>query len=222
MNVEGPTRFGEEGLSLEFGVRILEMTFLLEIAYTSVVFVALYLLADFVSGLFHWAEDTLGADDTPIWGPLFAAPNSRHHSDPSAMLKIHWLRNNSLLVGACVGLAMVFWVFGALTWHVVVFAFFTGTAQQVHRFSHAPSARLPRFVRLLQRMHVLQDARHHWGHHRAPHLTRYCVVTPWLNPVLDRIKFWRVMDRLFVPIFGAPRRSDLCEKPWYRAQGFWA
>jgi ubiquitin-conjugating enzyme E2 variant len=138
------------------------------------------------------------------------------------MLKIHWLRNNTLPAAATVLVLLAAWVFEFLTWQVVVFAVLAGFAQQAHRFSHSPRILLPRIVVLLQRAKILQDGRHHWGHHKPPHLTRYCALTPWLNPVLDRIQFWRVMDRLFVPVFGAPRRLDLRKKSWYRDHAFWA
>lgn len=104
-----------------------------------------------------------------------------------------------------------------LYWQVVVFAVFGGVTQQVHRFAHAPTIRLPRFILFLQKIRVLQDGRHHWVHHTPPHLTRYCVATPWINPVLDKINFWRFMERMFVPVFGAPRRPDLVDRSWYRS-----
>ncbi|MCC1493197.1 fatty acid desaturase family protein [Cognatishimia sp. F0-27] len=200
----------------------MEITLVSSLALIFEQVVLIYLISDLCSGLFHWAEDTLGADDTPIWGPLFAAPNSKHHSEPTAMLKIHWARNNFLPVAASILLVCAFRLFNALTWQIAVFATIAGFSQQAHRFSHTLRARLPMTVVLLQRIHVLQDARHHWEHHRPPHLTRYCALTPWLNPVLDRIRFWRVLDRVFVPVFGAPRRLDLCDEPWYRDRAIWA
>jgi len=88
--------------------------------------IGLYLLADFVAGIFHWAEDTLGADDTPIWGPLFAEPNSLHHSDPSAMNKNHWLKNNAILFSVAFAIVAIAWALGVLYWQIVVFAVFGG------------------------------------------------------------------------------------------------
>ncbi|WP_406565973.1 fatty acid desaturase CarF family protein [Allitabrizicola rongguiensis] len=38
----------------------------------------LILAADFVGCLYHWAEDTFDDVATPVWGSLFAAPNSHH------------------------------------------------------------------------------------------------------------------------------------------------
>jgi hypothetical protein len=41
-------------------------------------------------------------------------------------------------------------------------------------------------------------------------------VTPYTNPLLDKIGLWRGLERALVPVFGAPRRDDLRDKPWYR------
>lgn len=184
--------------------------------------IGLYLLADFVAGFFHWAEDTLGADDSPFWGPVFAAPNSVHHSDPAAMNRIHWLKNNAILFSFSATVVIATWLFGVFTWQVLVFAVFGGFTQQAHRFAHAPRVRLPKIIKALQKWYVLQDARHHWTHHTPPHLDHYCVMTPWLNPVLDRIGFWRALERILVPIFGAPRRPDLRGRNWFRETAVWA
>jgi ubiquitin-conjugating enzyme E2 variant len=198
---------------------------ILELSQTVIIIavqvVGLYLLADFVAGIFHWSEDTLGADDTPVWGPLFAEPNSLHHTEPAAMNRIHWLKNNAILFSFAAAVVLIGWLFGFLSWQLVVFAVFGGFSQQAHRFAHAPRLQLPRIVKFLQRIRVLQDARHHWVHHTPPHLTRYCVMTPWVNPVLDKVKFWRAMERIFVPVFGAPRRPDLKDYSWFRSTAIW-
>lgn len=169
--------------------------------------VLLILAADFMGGLFHWAEDSYGTENTPFWGPVFVGPNIRHHRHPSAMMRKHWLPNNAPLFGVSTAIVLVALAFDALSWQILVFAVFSGLNQQVHRFNHTPSVRLPGFVRVLQRLHFMQDARHHWCHHRPPHRTHFCALTPYMNPVLDRIGFWRGLERLVRPILG-PVRSE--------------
>lgn len=176
----------------------------------------IYLLADLIGGVFHWAEDTLGDVDTPIWGPIFVRPNTVHHEKPADMMKIHWVLNNAPNVLVSLAILLIIWRFGLLSWQWVLFGIFGGINQQVHRFAHAPRQKLPTIVTILQKLHLIQDARHHWEHHKKPHTTRYCVLTPWMNPVLDRFGFWRAVERLLVPVFGAPRREDLADRPWYR------
>ena len=176
----------------------------------------LYLLADFIGGLFHWAEDTLGSEASPIWGKVFVSPNVIHHDEPRRMNKIPWYINNIANVLGAATVVALFWAFGALSWQVWVIALIGACNQQVHRFSHAPSLRLPAPIRWMQRVGLIQGARHHWKHHTEPHLTNYCVLTHWLNPLLDRTGFWRALERIFVPVFGAPRRPDLAGKSWYK------
>lgn len=170
------------------------------------------LAADFLGGLFHWAEDTLGDVTTPIWGPTFALPNTVHHDRPADILKVPWLRGARFVIAAGVAILLVVLLFGALTWQWLLFVGIAALNDQAHRWEHTPPYRLPRFVHWLRHAHVLQSARHHWQHHKPPHTIHYCVLTPWLNPLLDRSHFWRGMERVFVPVFGAPRRPDLARK----------
>ena len=167
----------------------------------------LVLAADFVSGLFHWAEDTWGTADTPIWGPVFVRPNLEHHSEPSAMMRKHWLANNGILFSVTLAALALAWAMNGLSWQLVVFALTAGMGQQAHRFAHAPRHKLPGVVRFLQRLRILQTAQHHWQHHKAPHNVNYCPLTPWLNPVLDGMGFWRGLERLLSPLLG-PVRTD--------------
>lgn len=60
-------------------------------------------------------------------------------------------------------------------------------------------------ARFLQRIHVLQGAQHYWQHHKWPHDCNYCTLTPWMNPILDRIGLWRGIERLLIPLLGPVR-----------------
>lgn len=167
------------------------------------------LLADFIGGLFHWAEDTFGHLDTPIWGPLFVRPNIGHHDRPADILQVPWLRGARMILLAGAVILGTAWVLGALSWQLILLLALAGLNDQAHRWEHTPPARLPRLVPVLRRLKVLQTARHHWQHHIAPHTSHYCVLTPWLNPVLDRSGFWRGMEALLSPLFGTPRQRDM-------------
>jgi len=184
--------------------------------------VGLYLLVDFIAGFFHWAEDTLGTPETPIWGQTFVAPNVLHHNAPLEMNKIHWFRNSLPIYLICIAVLGVAWLTDSLGWKVWFFAFVGLFAQQTHRWSHTPRKALPRLVVFLQRLKILQDAKHHYKHHRADHSTHFCVGTPWLNPILDRFGVWKFLERMLVPVFGAPRRPDLDDKTWYNDRAFYS
>ena len=173
-----------------------------------VTLVATTALVDFVSGLVHWAEDTFGEETTPIVGKWIVVPNVIHHSHPAAFLANSWLRSSWDLLAVGVVVAAGAWWLGSLTWSVWLFIALGVNANQIHKWSHTPAARLPAAVRILQRLHVLQGARHHAAHHRAEKNTAYCVITPFVNPVLDAMRFWRALERVTAPVFGAARRAD--------------
>ena len=48
----------------------------------------------------------------------------------------------------------------------------------------------------LQRLYVLQTPRHHGRHHQGDKNTHYCVVTTFLNPLLEEVGFWRRLEKL--------------------------
>ena len=112
---------------------------------------ALYLLADFASGVFRRAEDRLGSGKAPFRGPVFAAPNALHHREPPAMIDLPWWRNNRDIMIAAVSVVMLFRLAGALTWQVLVCAAAGGFARQAHCLAQTPAARLPRPARWFQR-----------------------------------------------------------------------
>lgn len=185
---------------------------------------AVVLLADFVSGLFHWVEDSFWSEATPLVGPWLVAANTEHHRDGLAFVaKTWWQSSWDLVLGGVVVCGAAF-ACGLLTWHVVLFAALVANANQFHKWAHMElfgkkvpkgARRAPLLVRWLQRAHVLQSPRHHAVHHRGRKNTHYCVITEWVDPVLDRVGFWRGLDRLFLTPRNAPRRLDL----WQPAPG---
>jgi len=179
--------------------------------------VGIIFLVDLVAGAVHWAEDTFGTESTPIFGLWLIKPNILHHTPEgaNAFLKNHWIYSSWDLFTAAPMILFTSWAVGILNWQIWLFVLVGAMSQQIHRFSHTPRSKLPIFVLFLQKMYVIQDGRHHWVHHKLEKNEYYCVITPFLNPILDRLNFWRSLERLLVPIVGAPRRTDLHDKPWY-------
>ena len=171
--------------------------------------VVLSLLAvDFVSGLVHWAEDTFGTEATPLVGAWIVAPNALHHEDGAAFTGKSWLASSwdlALAAGLLVAAAVAGGWFGP---GVAIFVLAGANANQVHKWCHAP-ARAPRLVHAAWRLRLLQGPRHHARHHAGAKNEAYCVVTPYLNPLLDALGFWRALERRIVPWTGATRRADL-------------
>ena len=166
------------------------------------------LIADFVSGLFHWLEDAYGNEHWPIIGRLVTRPNIVHHHDPRYFTRHNWLQSSWLLV--CLGLVVLLaaWVCDLLTWRVWLFVCLGANANQIHKWAHRTPAENGRVISFLQRFRLLQTPRHHARHHTDPKNSHYCVLTDFLNPVLDGIRFWEHLEGLIWMMFRVRRRPD--------------
>jgi ubiquitin-conjugating enzyme E2 variant len=170
-------------------------------------FVAVWLLADFVSGVVHWAEDSYGTEATPVIGRWVVAPNVLHHRDPLAFVGKSWIGSSWDLAIAGVAIVAVAALAGVLTWHVALFALLGANANQIHKWNHMRRASIPPPIRAMQRLHLVQSAHHHVQHHRGTKDSHYCVITNVLNPILDGAGFWRMLERLLAPALGMPRQQ---------------
>lgn len=166
------------------------------------------LAVDFASGLVHWCEDTFWTEATPIVGRWIVTPNVLHHRDATAFVTKSWIAGSWDLAAAGLLIAIAAFLTGHFGPGVALFACAGACANLIHKWNHAPS-RAPRVVRVLWRMGLLQRPSQHARHHGGDKNTAYCVITPFVNPVLDRFRFWRALERVVVPFTGAPRREDL-------------
>ena len=152
-----------------------------------------WLLADLITGTFHWWEDRIGREDMPLIGGWIVAPNRLHHSDPLAFLRGSLFDRSlaTMVAAALVGAAWCL-LFGP---SVLLAAAVIGSAlvNEVHRFAHEPKA-AGAFLRVLQDIGLIQSSKHHAGHHRPPSTIRYCVLTDWLNPLLDALRVWERLE----------------------------
>jgi len=160
-----------------------------------------HLSSDFMSGLLHWLADTYGTPSTPLLGPKFVTPFREHHSDPLAITQHDFLEAN----GDSCGLALTalipahLWLpieqagwAASLALYLLVLAVGALFTSVVHGWAHRADP--PRIARLLQRAGLVLTPEHHELHHVAPHDGRYCITTGWLNPLLDRTRFFRRLE----------------------------
>ena len=166
------------------------------------------LITDFVSGLLHWFEDAYGREEWPITGWLITKPNILHHHDPRYFTRHGWFHSSWLLM--CFGLVVVLaaWFCGLLTWHVWLFASLGANANQIHKWAHRSPAENGPLISFLQRIRLLQTPRHHAHHHTDPKNSHYCVITNFLNPILDALQFWNALEAAIYAVFGKRRRVD--------------
>lgn len=48
-------------------------------------------------------------------------------------------------------------------------------------------------------------------HHKAPFDCKYCVMSDWLNPVLDGMRFWLSLEFLLRIMFGIKVKPEASE-----------
>ena len=166
------------------------------------------LVADFLSGLFHWLEDAYGRENWPITGQLVTKPNILHHHDPRAFTRNSWFESSWILL--CLGSVVLTaaWLVCALGWQVWLVVILGVNANQVHKWAHRTPRENGLFISLLQRVRLVQTPRHHACHHTDPKNSHYCVLTNLLNPLLDGIRFWDGLEWLVWHGFGVRRRID--------------
>ena len=184
-----------------------------------------YYLADIASGLVHWATDTWFSERQ--FGRLIAIARE-HHTHPSNILGYRFLENatlgsfpSALLVGPlAILIACLPWSTAGYAAMIVLgiisLTLLFGTS--LHNIGHR-KVRSP-VLRLGQRLRLFITPAYHHVHHGGDQTTRYCTVNGWANPLLDRIGFWRWLERRIAAVTGAiPREDDVRWQSHYRATG---
>lgn len=164
-----------------------------------------YVLADFTSGLVHFFGDTFGSVHTPLIGKMFIYPFREHHTDQAAITHHNFFVTNghNCLVSLPVMMIMHLWIFPqaqknflwatvfSLGFFLVMSVFATN---QIHKWAHMKKP--PRIVRLLQRLRIILNPKHHALHHTAPYTSHFCITTGWLNPILEKAHFFKSIRKI--------------------------
>ena len=171
--------------------------------------------ADLLTGLIHWGCDTWGTPETPWIGRTLIRTFREHHVDPQSITRHDWAEING---EACLGATVIFT--GLLLaapvsaehflsqWWLTSFIVAAMFTNQLHKWAHMP--RPPRLARWLQRCRLILTPAAHRHHHTRPFVHSYCITTGWMNPVLNTIGFWRLLERALHRQTGAlPRQDDL-------------
>jgi len=161
------------------------------------------LVADLLTGIFHWWEDRYGNPNWFILGKYVIEPNIRHHKEPMSFCKgNYWTRNWTTLVPTLllsIGCYMVGYYFLSL---VFICA---SQSNEIHCWEHTKTNK---FIRFLQNYNILQNKKCHALHHKRPYDTNYCVMTMVVNPVLNKLNFWYYLEKLVFTIFRVKPRKE--------------
>ena len=170
----------------------------------------IWLIAELGSAVVHWAEMRYGNaewKDSKNWLKRkiyeeVIGPNVAHHSRPSLMNEgTFWFRNRSSIVPAFIlaGLSFLFW---PTYWSVYCGFILLGFSNQIHGFAHLPKNKSNWLIRFFQRIGIFQSPKHHKTHHTSPFDCNFAVCTNYLNPVLEFIRFWAILEFIVWLIFG--------------------
>lgn len=161
------------------------------------------LIADFITGAFHWIEDSYFEINDSWLSKNIGQPNILHHKYPLLFTMSNFVQRNYLqwiAVGIVVSVA---YLIGWYSHYLLLIGVLTSMANEVHKWSH--SVKNTWIIELLQDMCILQTKSHHMKHHKKPYNRNYCILTNWLNPILDRIQFWRFLEFVLSPLVSVKR-----------------
>lgn len=152
-----------------------------------------WLLADLLGGIAHWLQDRVLTEETPLVGRSIVAAQRLHHHQPLAFTRKGFVERNWSTWMVALGVSGLWlllfgpsFMWGAATVGGMVSA-------MVHGLSHQPQ-NAGKVCRVLQQIGLIQSPKHHSVHHRPPHDCRYCPLTDWLNPLLDELRVWAVLE----------------------------
>jgi len=173
----------------------------------------LILLSDFITGHIHWWEDAYG---NPNWkflgvGKYVVLPNLEHHKYPRKLIEgTLWERIKISFFTSLFLMLCVYLLFGKLNWQTIFCLLYSAFANEIHAMSHRTDKENGKIICFIQKTGLIQSRRVHGRHHTSPYNINYCVLTNYLNPILNKIKYFDKIEWL-IALFGIKplRGSDL-------------
>ena len=164
-------------------------------------------IADFITGCFHWLEDTYCTENMPLIGGFICEPNIDHHIDPQLMVRTgSFISRNIFQWGLALSVLLILWLFGFATPFLALTLLLSSFGNEVHRWNHMNKDN--NFVAFIKETGLIQLQKQHSLHHKPPHTQYYCVLTSQVNPVLERLNFWRRLEWLMSFTGIHPKRED--------------
>jgi len=172
-----------------------------------------YIFADMYTGFGHWFVDSYFEHFKAYvvqrkWlykACAFVTSNAPdHHEHPSAFLELptHFMLRQGLWQSGTAVLALR-WAFGANAYFCASAFFWGALTHLAHAWSHTREDRNPRPVRWAQRLRLLNPTAAHRAHHRD-YVGDYNIIGGLLNPALDALGFWRLLETVLFRGFGVP------------------
>lgn len=171
--------------------------------------------SDFMSGLVHWTADTYFSETTPVVGQSLIKPFRLHHIYPRDICThdlVTTVGNVCITAVPVLSLCLfllwrwplsVWLAFGILC--VTLMAGATVATNQFHKWAHQEES--SGIVRWLQRKRLVLEPSHHDAHHTEPFNIHYCITAGWLNPFLNKIRFFRRLEAM-LRLLGVETRAN--------------
>ena len=144
-------------------------------------------------------------------GRLVIEPNIRHHYSPLDFARCSYFKRNRAVIALCAIAALLSYAacgFRNPPDTVLIALAVVSQANETHRWAHLPASEVPRAVRFLQGCGLFLSPAHHRRHHTKPFDRKFCTITNFVNPILEAVKFFKVMEWLIFVVCGATPRID--------------
>lgn len=165
------------------------------------------LVADFITGLFHWLEDTYGTISDSWMSKNIWEPNILHHKYPTNITQNTFINRNYIQWGMAISFSLPLYFilnyYNSLTWEPFLALTISSFGNEFHCWSH--NKKNYWLVEFLQDTCIIQTKSHHHKHHIKPYSCRYCVITNLLNPILEIVNFWRILELVLSPLVSVKR-----------------
>jgi len=160
------------------------------------------ILGDLGTGIFHWSVDNYGSIKTPIVGTVCAAFQG-HHDTPWTITFRSFANNvYKICYGSIPALALLLLLHPSpsLRLFFTLFSNWWVISQELHKYAHTRNP--PRTIAILQDTGFILSRKEHGLHHSAPYEGHYCILTGVCNPVLDKTKFFRWLEKVVYMLTG--------------------
>ena len=156
--------------------------------------ICIILLADFLTGLFHFYVDQYAVMNSKyltvsIDGLLI------HHKYPQKMVDLsYWeLTKGVYKIGGAIFLVSLFFGF---YWELFFFIIVSAQANSIHKWSHQDKSETQIIAYYLQKLYIIQNKEHHQKHHDSLYNGYYCVITNVCNPLFKELHFWEAVIKI--------------------------
>ena len=152
---------------------------------------------DFLSGFVHWFFDTQVEPSRSFLGRI-AVDFLDHHAHPGRTAEVGFFTSawrpallvSSPLIAFSILAPLPVWLRAVVFW----IGFLSMLVPQTHKEAHLGKRPAP--IAALQTLRLVIHPSSHQAHHND-NTQSFCVFTGWLNPPLDRLRFWRGLEWLF-------------------------